>query len=498
MIVSSIDAHAQARSSQPAVRFEDKVFTFGELAREIDRTVYLLKKAGVSASGTVAVFCENRPEIMLLYYAMAKIGGTFVPLNAALSSQEVRYILEHAGTRVLFTDARLGEVARDAISGTEVDLLLVDEFFARDMTTAPRYEQNQAPTEDFLIIYTSGSTGTPKAVLYSQESEVAGNASLIEMWQMGPDDKLLVALPLGFLYGLSTSCSMALQAGSEIIIQRRFHPRETLEAIVEHRVTAFQGVPTMFSMMLEYAEQNDLHFDLSHMRVIISAGAPLSDDLRSRFAQRFGKELEDYYALTEARPIFGKYYAEGERVPHGAIGKAAPGARIIVVDSNGAAVAAGVTGEIWVRAAATTHGYFKNPELTQATFQDGLLRTGDLGHVDADGYFYLTGRIKDIIIRGGANIAPAEVENALLAHPAVLAAAVIGIPDSKFGELPLAYIVLAPGQNPDDTELEAFASQRLAQFKLPCEYRRIDEMPLGNTGKIDKKALKTLWESGNQ
>lgn len=497
MILSYVEEHAEQRGNDAALRFEDTVLSYSALMHEVDRAVSLLSDAGVTKDTTVAVYCENSSDIMVLYYAMAKIGGTFVPVNAVLSAAEVAYIIGHADAKFLFTDHKLHVNAAAATSESDCRLINTHSFFEARMFEPAPIDQESEVNQDFLIIYTSGSTGAPKAVLYSQAAEVAGNASLIDMWAVGAEDKLLVALPLGFLYGLSTAASMGLQAGCEVIIQRRFHPRETLEAIVKHGVTVFQGVPTMFSMMLEYAEQNNLDFDLSSMKALISAGAPLSTDLRVRFARKFGIALEDYYALTEVRPVFGKYAQDKTPVPNGAIGKASPCVDIKIVDDTGAEVGPGASGEILVRAPATTSGYYKAPELSVSSFKDGYFRTGDIGHVDHDGFYYLTGRIKDIIIKGGANIAPAEVEDVILTHPGVQFASVLGIPDAKFGELPIAYFVPAPSATLSHEELTEHCRSALAEFKVPVSFISIDEMPLGNTGKIDKKALLTLWKEQN-
>jgi long-chain acyl-CoA synthetase len=190
----------------------------------------------------------------------------------------------------------------------------------------------------------------PKAVRYTQAAEFEGNRSLIELWGVTPADKVLVALPLGFLYGLSTAASMALQAGAEVILLRKFRPTDVLSAIVNHRVTVFHGVPTMFSMMLEYAEQNDLQYDLSFMRLFISAGAPLSKELKERFARRFNKRIEDYYALTEVRPVFGSYASRQVALPEGSIGQAAPGVEVKFVTASGQLATDGEEGEVWVKA----------------------------------------------------------------------------------------------------------------------------------------------------
>lgn len=491
MILISINSLAKSNPDNIALRFENEAFSYIALVHEIDRVAGLLTSLGVSANTPVGVYCENNSTTMVLYYAISKIGGTFVPMNSVLTASEAAYIIDHAGIHHLFVDDKLSAAAAEAVGTRGCTIINVRQL--KGGAVEATFEKGQASKDDFLIVYTSGSTGVPKAVRYTQQSEVAGNESLIELWNITPQDKVLVALPLGFLYGLSTGASMTLQGGAEVILLRRFRPSDVLDAVLEHRVTVFQGVPTMFSMLLEYAEQNDLTYDLSFVRLFISAGAPLSQELRDRFKRRFNKEIEDYYALTEVRPVFGRYATRDVVIPNGSIGQAAPGVDVKFVGADGKPVAPGTVGEVWVKAPATTSGYFKAPGLTDTAFEAGFFKTGDLGYCDSDGFYYLTGRIKDIIIKGGANIAPAEVEEALCAHPAVQLASVIGIPDAKFGELPLAFYVTVAGRNVSVEELTDHCRSRLAEFKVPVEFIQLAKMPLGSTAKIDKKALFKLW-----
>jgi long-chain acyl-CoA synthetase len=330
-------------------------------------------------------------------------------------------------------------------------------------------------------------------VVFDQACEIAGNQALIDLWGITHEDRIAVALPLGFLYGLSTASAMGLQAGAEIVLLRRFHPQLVLNSFVEHRISVFHGVPTMFAMMLDYCEQNDLTIDLSFMRMLVCAGAPLSPALKQRFCERFGKAIDDYYALTEIRPVFGRYSGD-DVVPPGAIGKAAPGTVIRIVDAEGCDVEEGESGELLARAGSTMLRYHKDPELTARSFRDGLFVTGDIGRRDANGQYYLTGRIKDIIICGGANISPAEVENALLRHDSIRAAAVVGRRDDKFGERPVAFVVRADALQHDDESVLAHCRALLADFKVPVALIDLPELPLGATGKVDKQALKTILE----
>lgn len=494
MIFSGIQAFSGSNVERVALRFDNEVFSYEALVREVNQTVSRLMGVGIGPDTPVGVYCENSSATMILYYAVSKIGGTFIPLNAVLTAAEAAYIIDHAQIKHLFVDEALASAALDAVR--ERDCKIFDtRAFLQCASIEAEVEASEG-NPDFLIVYTSGSTGVPKAVRYTQTAEFEGNRSLIELWGVTPDDKVLVALPLGFLYGLSTAASMALQAGAEVILLRKFRPADVLNAIVDHRVTVFHGVPTMFSMLLEYAEQNDLQFDLSFMRLFISAGAPLSKELKDRFARRFKKRIEDYYALTEVRPVFGSYASRQVELPVGSIGQAAPGVEVKFVTASGQLAADGEEGEVWVKAPATTSGYYKAPELTASAFVDGFFRTGDLGYRDADGFYYLTGRIKDIIIKGGANIAPAEVEDVICEHAAVQLASVIGIPDPKFGEQPFAYFVTTPGKQVSAEELTTHCRTKLAEFKVPVSFVQLSQMPLGSTSKIDKKALFNIWKEG--
>lgn len=501
-VCGAIAEYAKRNPNKIALRSAAVELTYGGLLEAVIRLERAIAAIGIDAQTPVGALCENCAELMLMYYAMGRLGGTFVPINPSLSAPEVAYIVENAELKVLFHDLRMAEVAVAAQTQcSQSRLMRIDEFVAASSATGAAPLPASVPAsvrEEFLIIYTSGSTGKPKAVLFNQAAEVAGNASLIEMWGIGESDVTVVALPLGFLYGLSTAAATALQAGGEVVIQRRFHPKEILEALVARKATVFHGVPTMFAMILEYAEQNSLTLDLSFMRLLISAGAPLSAELKKRFETRFGKRVDDYYSLTETRPIFGRAWNDDSEVPVSAIGKAAPGAVIRIVDGNGREVSAGEQGELFVRAPSTLLRYWKDEALTREALVDGLFRTGDLGYRDAQGYYYLTGRIKDIIIRGGANIAPAEVQEVIETHEAIGSVAVVGVPDSKFGEIAVAYFTTRGSEIPNEFDLKAYCRQQLADFKVPEHFIHLDRLPLGITGKVDKKALLELWIEARQ
>ncbi len=488
-IAARLGAVAAARSSAIALRCGAAALSYGQLWTSSGRLAQALSTSGVGRGQAFAVLCENNLELIQLYYAAARLGAVFVPINPNLSARETAYIAIHIKSTMLFHDEPLRPVAEAALP--EERRATLSSLFALAEECENRWDDEDHSTRDFLVIYTSGSTGVPKAVVFDQAGEIAGNDSLAKMWEIGPDDVTLVALPLGFLYGLSTAAATGLQSGGELVVLRRFHPGEVLTSLLDARASIYHGVPTMFAMMLDYAEQHGLQVDLSPVRLLISAGAPLSQELRNRFELRFGKRIDDYYALTEARPIFGRHWGDKDP-PRGAIGSPAPGVEIRVVDGQGRDLGPGETGEIEVRAPAMLKRYHGDEALTQQAFRDGWFRTGDLGRSGDQGHYFLTGRIKDIIIRGGVNIAPAELEDVLLRHPALSAAAVIGVGDPTFGEVPIAYVV-ARTDAPTADELHSFCEGHLPRFKIPAAFVLLPSLPLGATGKVDKKALARMW-----
>lgn len=476
-----------------AVRFEAETLTYGAFGAAVETAARHLQALGVCKGTTFSAYAQNCTELMIAYYAAARLGAVFVPLNPNLTASEVEYAFRHSGATILFHDDFAADIARAAVPEGSLRGLKVLRAPADGL---PALEESVvASTDDFLIIYTSGSTGVPKAILLDHAAQVGAATALAKMWGLTPEDITLVALPLGYLYGLSTGAAVGLQSGGAVAILRRFHPRDVLEGLLSHSATVFHGVPTMFSMMLEYCEQRDLTYDLLGVRALICAGAPLPEEMQQRFAKRFGKAIQNYYATTESTPVFGTFANDPSPVPRGAVGRAAPGLQVRIIRPDGTDCADNEDGEVLVRAAATMKRYLNNPEQTDAAFRDGLFRTGDLGRRDSNGYFYLTGRIKEIIIRGGANISPAEVEAVLSSHPSVQDVAVVGGPDRIFGEVPIAFVVLRHGAGVTQEDLIAHAEKTLSDFKVPRTINFETELPLGLTGKFDKKALKARLQA---
>jgi long-chain acyl-CoA synthetase len=483
----------ERRGNATALVFKKNELSYRELLDRIDSTVRSLMSHHIGRGDVFAIYAETCPEIVLCYYAAAKLGAVFVPINPNMTGSEVRYIIEHSEAKCLFHDEKVASAAIHAMSQDR-------RFPVSALAQSPSDSAASAPasgpggeSDRFLIIYTSGSTGAPKAVELGHAAQVAVCDSLMELWGISHSDVTVVALPLGYLYGLSTAVAVGLRAGGRVNILPRFRPGDVIDALVSARATVFHGVPTMYSMMLDYAEKNGIRIDLSGVRQMISAGAPLADETVSRFQQRFGKKIQNYYAMTECTPVFGVYASDASPVPAGAIGKKAPGVFVKVIGRDGRECGPGVDGELLVRGPATLTRYLKNPDLTAASIDNGWFKSGDLGHYDDEGYYYITGRIKDIIIRGGANIAPAEVEKVLSTHPRVHEVAVIGVPDPVFGEVPVAFVVKTGiGEIPAETLIQ-HAANELADFKVPQTYVFENQLPIGKTGKVDKNALKQRW-----
>lgn len=494
-VYAALAAAAKRDSAKIAIRFEGQDITYAHLLAQIDNAARRLRALGIEAGSVFAVYSQNRPDILYCYYAAAKLGAVFVPLNPNLTASEVRYAFRHSGAALLLHDDIVAEAAAEAVPA---DRLLPVAALREALGDGTEEIFSEAvPDSDFLIIYTSGSTGTPKAIVLDHAAQVNAAVALTQMWSISPCDVTVVGLPLGYLYGLSTAAAVGLQQGGTVVILHRFHPRNALETLVANRATVYHGVPTMYSMMLEYCEQRGLTFDLSGMRELICAGAPLPGEMRQRFVRRFGQQLHDYYAMTECTPVFGRYAADRKPIPPKAIGRLAPAAKVRILKPDGTECAIGEEGEILVRGAATMKRYFNSPSLTAAAFVDDFIRSGDLGYRDPDGYYYISGRIKDVIIRGGANISPSEVEKVLLMHTNVQDVAVVGAPDRIYGEVPVAFIVRRYGSQVSTDDLIQHAEKYLSGFKVPRQYLFETELPQGKTGKVDKAELKRrLAETG--
>lgn len=491
---AAITHAAESRPDKVALVHEGGEVTYRQFIENIENVARHLVRLGIGEGERFAIYGQNTPEHYYSFYAASLIGAMVVPLNPHLTASEVEYSFRHSEAKFLFFDNDVE--ANVAQAGLPAEKVLRVSILRENAPAVELPAIETDPEADFVISYSSGTTGTPKAVMLDQASMIRVGEAGARMWGVTERDIATVGLPLGYMYGLNTSSSPVLHRGGTIVLMRRFHPGEALEIFSKQNATLFMGVPTMFTMMLSYCEQKGLKYEFPAMRMLVTAGAPLPPEVSARFIAAFGKPLSNYYGLSEAFPIFGHYAEDEGRIPEGATGRLAPGAYVEIRRPDGSRCEPGEPGEAFVRGAATMKRYNKEPEMTAAAMADGLFRTGDIVSVDEARFFTIQGRIKEIIIRGGHNIAPAEVEQVLVSHGAVIEATVVGAPDPVFGEKPVAFIVRRPGAEVTAEELISHAEAQLSEFKVPRTINFLNEMPLGKTGKVDRRALQALATSG--
>lgn len=490
-VVSPIALHAERRPDHPALVFGDQTVTHGQLVDQGRRLASALLASGIRKGDRVALLSPNRLEFFSIYLGLATIGAAIVPVNAEFAPHEIRYVLDHSEARMVIRAAALAGTVSEALDGLRSQPLLedFDALIARAEGLAPHDGPRLGSGQDLaLLCYTSGTTATPKGVAATHGNELASAQAYAGMMAIGPEDRVLVTLPLTFSYGFHVGGYMPLLSGATIHLAPKFHPRLALEAIERERPTVFLGVPTMFAMMADVARKDGRSYDVSSLRLAAASGAALNEQIVADCREGLGLLVRPYYAMTEVRPIFSFDLRQEVQPPDGSVGRLIAPTEVQLVDDTGKDAEEGQPGELWVRGPSFSGAYYKDPERTAAAVTDGWFRTGDLATRDADGNYFIVGRIRDQIISGGAKIAPIEVEDVLLTHPGIAAAAVVGAPDPIFGQIVKAVIV------PTDAALGAedvlaYCHGRLAEYKVPRIVTFMDALPIAPSGKVLKSAL---------
>ncbi|WP_449352030.1 class I adenylate-forming enzyme family protein [Streptomyces shaanxiensis] len=474
------DRRAELDPHGAAVSDGHQSLTNAQLLSRVRMAARQLRDRGVGPGDVVALKLANRVEFVLLLFAAWRLGATVTPVNPSMTDVEVARQLEDSGARLL--------VVEDGSTRLAYDTAVADV----GALCAETAEGDQAPLLDpdalALLIYTSGTTGVPKGVMLDH----ANIDAMVEMGrralEVGPADRCLLILPLFHVNGIVVSVLVPLLAGASVVIAGRFDPRTFFDLVERERPTFFSAVPTIYSMLA--ALPDDVRPDTSSLRFGVCGAAPASAELLTRFEARYGFPLVEGYGLSEGtcgstiNPVAGPRRA-------GTVGLPFPGQEIRILDADGVEVAPGVDGEVTVRGANVMRGYLGRPDETAKVVVDGRLHTGDVGHLDADGYLTLVGRSKDMIIRGGENIYPKEIEDVLTGHPSVLEAAVIGVPDEKWGEVVVAYVQPRPGSTVDPEALAALCARSLTGYKRPTAFFVVEAIPKNAVGKIDKTSLRT-------
>jgi long-chain acyl-CoA synthetase len=491
---------ARRTPGKPAVILGETKISYAQLDAQSDRVAAALSAAGVAPGDRVGLQLPNIPQFVIAYFGILKAGGVVVPMNVLLKAPEIEFQLRDSGARSLITFGGCLDDAAKAAASAAVPSLYVaagttplvagvpfDTLLAGDQP-GPQLAV-RSPADPAVIIYTSGTTGVPKGAVLSHITLYMNADIPGRLFGFGDDDVVVVALPLFHVFGLSSIMNTCVLLGGTMSLVPRFEAAAVLDVIQRDRATVFEGVPTMFIALLQ--APGLASYDLSSLRVAISGGAPIPAEIIDSFERRFGVTILEGYGLSETASTTTFNVSAAERKIY-SVGKPIWGVSVQVWDSQGRPLPPGAeqVGEIVVRGPNVMSGYHNNPEATAEAFADGWFHTGDLGYFDDDGFLFIVDRIKDLIIRGGYNVYPREVEEAIYTHPAVAEAAVIGVPDATMGEEVHAIVAVRNGQSVTEDELIDFVKQRVAAYKYPRTVEFRDSLPKGATGKILKKELR--------
>jgi len=491
---------AQMYPGRPAVRLDDTILSYARLDHLSALAAAWLRERGVQPGDPVGIMLPNVPQFAVFYYAVLRAGGAVVPMNPLLKAREVAHYLGDSGARlVLAWETAADEAAAGAATAGAESVLVPLLCEVAAWPSSPGNEMvRRADDDTAVILYTSGTTGTPKGAELTH-ANMRRNAAVTatSLLGLGPDDVVMGCLPLFHSFGQTCGLNAAVQSGACLTLIPRFSPAAALQVIERDRVTVFEGVPTMYVGLLGAGAGGT---DTSSLRLCVSGGAALPVEVLHGFEKEFGAVILEGYGLSETSPV-ATFNRTDQRKP-GSIGLPVEGVELRLVGtsddddaSDGADggdltdVPDGAVGEIAIRGHNVMKGYWKRPEATAAVMHGGWFRTGDLGRADADGFYYIVDRKKELIIRGGYNVYPREIEEVLYEHPAVLEAAVIGVPHPSLGEEVAAAVALRPGGTATPDELREWVKQRVAAYKYPRHVWLTDGLPKGATGKILKREI---------
>lgn len=475
-----IDKHP---ASSPALVCQEQQLTYGQLREEITLWAAHLQSHGVKKGDKVGLLSRNCSEFIIAYLAIIKAGGVVVPFNFQLAAPEVAYIVQDAQIQVMVTRQKLDLAAALQERGCG-PLLQLDFADLRQPVEYAYVSVELEQKDNCTIIYTSGTTGYPKGAMLSHGNLVANAHDFTERVLMYPADKALCVLPMYHCFAWTVSVAGPLLNGCCIIIQENYTLAEALRLIGKYRVDQFAGVPTMIQMF----EKGAAPEQLASIRFFISGGASLPQKLAKDFKNKFGRPVQEGYGLSEASPVCTVNPAE--KIKIGSIGPQLPNVLVEIRGEDDREVPNGTVGELCVRGANVMLGYLNRPEETAAALRDGWLHTGDLAYRDDEGYVFIVDRLKDMIITGGENVYPREVEEALYLHPAVQENAVVSVPDKLRGQAVCAYVVLKEGMAATKPQLRRFLMERLANYKVPKYFFFCAQLPKNGTGKVLKTALR--------
>ena len=485
---------------KPALVFAETVMTYGELADATDRVARLLLERGTRPGDAVAFFGENSPQFLQVMFAAAQVGAVFVPVNTRLAPPEIAHVVRDSGARILILDADFAARVAPALEGSSLDHVIptrdddergLDALVAADdPAPAPVAVSLDDPA---AIIYTSGTTGRAKGAVLSHRNLTWVALNTIVDYDVVSTDVALMISPLFHVASLGMGALPVLMKGATMVLEKGFEPGSALAQIERHGVTMLSGVPTTYQLMADHDDWAST--DLSTLGKLTCGGSAVPDRILNAYEER-GLSFSQGYGMTETSPGATSLAPDMTRAKQGSVGLPHFFTDVRIADEQGAIVEPGTVGEIEISGPNVFTGYHNRPEETAAAFtDDGWFRSGDLGYLDEDGYLFVSDRLKDMIISGGENIYPAEVENLINDIEGVTGVAVIGVPDDRWGEVPWAVLTVRPGTEIDTDAVRAHLDGTLARYKLPKRVEIVDELPRTASGKVRKADLRRRFSA---
>jgi long-chain acyl-CoA synthetase len=491
-IATDLTTTAEGSPEQSAIRIEGSSVSYAQLHAMAARVAGQLRASGVEPGDRVAVILPNVPAFPVVFYGILLAGGVVVPMNPLLKAGEVDYFFTDSGAKVAFVWPDFAPEVRKGAQNSGTRVVECTPLGPVE-GVLPDGEPVMAPTEradddDALILYTSGTTGRPKgAQLTHSNIHLNARRSALDIQRTTADDVVMGCLPLFHVFGLVVGLHAAVVAGASLALIPRFDPEKAIEVIEKERVTIMLGVPTMYAAILHHPRSAGM--DASSLRTCCSGGSAMPHEVQRAFEDTFGCIILEGYGLSETSPVASFNLPDRERKP-GTIGVAIPGCEMKLVGLDGQDVGPGEgAGEVAIRGDNVMKGYWNQPEATAEAIPDGWFRTGDLATVDEEGYYTIVDRKKDMILRGGMNVYPREVEEVLYSHPDVLEAAVVSVPDELLGEEVGAAVVLRPEATASLEDVQSFVREQIAAYKYPRHLWQVEELPKTATGKILRREV---------
>lgn len=493
-----LQASAADRPRHVAIRMDDRVLTYEQLDRAARGVAASLRARGIAPGDKVALLVPNVPEFTIAYFGILYAGATVVPINVLAAAPEVAYFLADSEARLLIAHPLFAAAAKTGATEAGVPVVLAGAGSGTDGDTLEEMQQDapiaalEATPADAtaVILYTSGTTGKPKGAELTH-SNLFVNCAFVVPRLAPPHDAdefvTLATLPLFHSFGQTVIQNGTIAKGGTFTLLPRFEPKKCFEILERDRVTILAGVPTMYFALLHHEQERD--YNLSSLKCCFTGGAPMPVEVMSAFERRFGVTILEGFGLSETSPVASFSMLDRERKA-GSIGYPVWGVEMGIVDEHDEELPDGERGEIVIRGHNVMKGYLNRPEANKETLRNGWFHSGDIGYRDADGCYFIVDRKKDMILRGGFNVYPREVEEVLYAHPCVAEAAVIGVPHESHGEEVKAVVALKPGQQASEAALIEFCKGRLSAYKYPRVIAIIEALPKGPTGKILKRELR--------